>query len=84
MSFHLVNNKEVKNDIYEIKHFYKSKLIGLEKRFVLEVKKTTSFIAHNPFLFQKRYKKVRMASTEVFPYGIFHTFRNPNRWKERL
>ncbi|WP_318641341.1 type II toxin-antitoxin system RelE/ParE family toxin [Flavobacterium ardleyense] len=100
MSFDLVNHKEVKNDIYEIKHFYKSKLIGLEKRFVSEVKKTTAFIAQNPLLFQKKYKSVRMALTDVFPYGIyyhlneskkvitilgiFHTVRNPNQWRERI
>ena len=57
MSFNLVNHKEVKNDIYEIKHFYKSKLIGLEKRFVSEVKKKTAFIAQNPLLFQKKISK---------------------------
>ncbi len=54
-------------------------------------------IQHNPNLFQKRYKSIRIHFIKRFPYGIhyfldgtavrviafFHTSRNPKRWERR-
>ena len=96
----LVNHKEVKNDVFHAKYWYKTQLDGLEKRFANEVKKTITCITQNPFLFQVKYKNTRTVYTEVFPYGVhyhinedtktitilgvFHTSLSPDKWQSRL
>ncbi len=73
---------------------------GLEKRFANEVKNTLNYLIKNPLLFQVKYKSVRTAYTEVFPYGVhyhfnentqtitvlgvFHTSVSPDKWEKRL
>jgi hypothetical protein len=100
MSYTVINHKEVKNDVLQAKDWYKSQQKGLEKRFANEVKITLNYIIKNPLLFQVKYKKVRTAYTEVFPYGvhyhlnektksitvlgIFHTSISPDKWLKRL
>jgi plasmid stabilization system protein ParE len=100
MSYTVVNHKEVKNDILQAKDGYKSQQKGLEKRFVNEVKNTLSYLIKNPLLFQVKYKTVRTAFTEIFPYGVhyhlneetktitilgvFHTSISPDKWLKRL
>jgi hypothetical protein len=100
MKYTVINHKEVKNDVLEAKEFYKSKQTGLEKRFAIEVKNTINYFIKNPLLFQVKYKKVRVAYTEVFPFGVhyhldkktntitvmgvFHTSLSPDNWLNRL
>lgn len=100
MKYTVINHKEVKNDVLEAKEFYKSKQTGLEKRFATEVKNTINYFIKNPLLFQVKYKKVRVAYTEVFPFGVhyhldektntitvmgvFHTSLSPDNWLKRL
>jgi hypothetical protein len=78
----------------------KTKQKGLDKRFANEVKITLNYLIKNPLLFQIKYKTVRTAFTEVFPYsvhyhlnektktstvlGIFHTSISPSKWIKRL
>jgi hypothetical protein len=100
MSYTVINHKEVKNDVLQAKDWYKSQQKGLEKRFANEVKITLYYLIKNPLLFQVKYKTVRIAFTEVFPFGvhyhlneetttitvlgIFHTSVSPNKWLKRL
>lgn len=100
MSYTVINHKEVKNDVLNAKDWYKSQQKGLEKRFASEVKTTISYFIKNPLLFQEKYKKVRIAFTEVFPFGVhyyfnektktitvlgvFHTSISPSKWLKRL
>ena len=100
MSFTVINHKEVKNDVFESKNWYKKQQSGLEKQFANEVKKTINYIIKNPLLFQVKYKDTRIAYTEIFPYGVhyhldensktitvlgvFHTSIKPNKWLKRL
>ena len=100
MSFTVINHKEVKNDVFEAKNWYKKQQIGLEKQFANEVKKTINYIIKNPLLFQVKYKDTRIVYTEIFPYGVhyhldensktitvlgvFHTSIKPNKWLKRL
>ncbi|MGV1012397.1 MAG: type II toxin-antitoxin system RelE/ParE family toxin [Flavobacterium sp.] len=100
MSYIVINHKEVKNDVLQAKDWYKSKQKGLEKRFSNEVKNTLNYLIKNPLLFQIKYKTVRTAYTEVFPFGIhyhvnektktitvlgiFHTSVSPDNWLKRL
>ena len=100
MSYTVINHKEVKNDVLNAKDWYKSQQKGLEKRFASEVKITLNYLIKNPLLFQVKYKTVRVAFTEVFPFGvhynlneetktitvlgILHTSLSPSKWLKRL
>lgn len=100
MSYTVINHKEVKNDVLDAKNWYKGQQKGLEKRFASEVKITLSYLIKNALLFQVKYKTVRTAFTEVFPYdvhyhlneetktitilGLFHTSISPGKWLKRL
>ncbi len=100
MSYTVINHKEVKNDVLDAKDWYKTQQKGLEKRFASEVKITLNYLTKNPLLFQVKYKTVRVAFTEVFPFGVhyhfneetktitvlgvFHTSISPTKWLKRL
>lgn len=72
MSYTVINHKEVKNDVLQAKYWYKTQQRGLEKRFASEVKITLNYLIKNPLLFQVKYKTVRTAFTEFFPYGVHY------------
>ena len=90
---------KLKIDVLEAKNWYKTQQKGLEKRFANEVKTTINYFIKNPLLFQEKYKKVCIAFTEVFPFGIhyhlneetktitvlgvFHTSLSPSKWLKR-
>ncbi|MCA6422016.1 MAG: type II toxin-antitoxin system RelE/ParE family toxin [Flavobacterium sp.] len=100
MSYAVVNHIEVKNDVLQVKDWYKTKQKGLEKRFANEVKSTLNYLIKNPLLFQIKYKTLRTAYTEIFPYavhyhfneksktitvlGVFYTSISPDKWLIRL
>jgi hypothetical protein len=100
MIYTVINHKEVKNDILQAKYWYKNQQKGLEKRFAIEVKNTLNYLVNNPLLFQIKYKTVRIAYTEVFPYsvhyhldeieksikilGVFHTSLATDKWLKRM
>jgi len=74
--------------------WYEEKLLGLGEEFLLAVEECANSIGRNPYLFQIKYKNIRMALVERFPYGIFyfvennkiivlsifHLSRNPKLW----
>jgi plasmid stabilization system protein ParE len=96
----VINHKEVKNDVLQAKDWYKNQQKGLEKRLANEIKTTLNYIIKNPLSFQIKYKTVRTAFTDVFPYGVhyqlneetktitvlgvFHTSISPSKWLKRL
>ena len=100
MNYAVINHKEVKNDVWQAKEWYRTQQKGLEKRFANEVKITLSYLIKNPLLFEVKYKTVRTAYTAIFPYGvhyhlnedtktitilgIFHTSISPDKWVKRL
>jgi hypothetical protein len=43
MSYTVINHKEVKNDVFEAKNWYKKQQNGLEKQFANQVKKTINY-----------------------------------------
>ena len=71
---------------------------GLGKDFELCLEAGFNQIQRDPLLFQKRYKNLHIHFIDRFPYGIhylieedtikvfgvFHTSRNPVKWKIRL
>ena len=90
---------EVKFDIQEAKFWYKDQKAGLEKRFAQEIKKTLVRIQNNPKGYEIKYKDIRSAFTDVFPYAIHffiddehkriviiaivHQYRNPKLQQSR-
>lgn len=74
MSFQISYVIEAENDIRLAKKWYKIQQSGLEKRFALELKETINYISQNPFLFEVKYKNIRVAFTKIFPFGIHYDF----------
>lgn len=86
-----------KQDIKEV--FFKYKLIrkNLGETFILSIKKEVKIISKNPSSYQIKYKNVRVALIETFPYlihfsvygskivikAVFHTSRNSEIWLDR-
>lgn len=61
---------EVKADIVEAKDWYKSQKPGLERDFAREVKRSILRLQKNPDGYELKYKNVRTAFTDIFPYAI--------------
>ncbi|HEY9535412.1 MAG TPA: hypothetical protein VIQ77_12795 [Mucilaginibacter sp.] len=95
--YQLLVSDETRLDILDAFSWYESRQPGLGKDFQLCLETGFNLISRDPSLFQKRYKSVRIHFIERFPYGIhylvdkntikvfglFHTSRNPTRWKIR-
>jgi plasmid stabilization system protein ParE len=62
---------EASQDFSEAKLWYKkTKVEGLAQRFSKTVKATIKHLQKNPTIFAVRYKNVRVAHTDKFPYAI--------------
>ncbi len=88
-----------KEDIRETAQWYSKQQKGLGKRFTAEVREKVYFIRQNPKTSNVRYKNVRTAVLNVFPFmihytvdeksttviilAVLHTSRNPELWKNR-
>jgi hypothetical protein len=70
MSYKLVYFDEVKQDIQEAKEWYRMQVKGLEKRFAQDIKKAILRLKKRPTVHAIRYKNVRIAHPDVFPYAI--------------
>jgi plasmid stabilization system protein ParE len=60
----------VKIDVIEAKAWYKLQQPGLEKKFATEVKTCILRLQKNPLGYQVKYRNIRTAFTEVFPYAV--------------
>ncbi|OFX54863.1 MAG: hypothetical protein A2046_07070 [Bacteroidetes bacterium GWA2_30_7] len=94
MIFKIVFRARFSKQMLSCYSWYEEKQIGLGEDFLQNVEMCINSISQNPFLFQIKYKNVRMALTERFPYGIFyfvennkiivlsifHLSRNPKLW----
>jgi plasmid stabilization system protein ParE len=90
---------EVKPDIKGAKEWYKSQKDGLEKRFIHDIKASIIRLQKNPLKYEVRYRNIRIAYPDVFPYAIHfyidelknriviiaitHQHRDPNHSQER-
>lgn len=93
MPYKIVYFDEVKLDIKEAKDWYRLQVKGLEKRFAKDIKAAILRLKDRPTVHAIRYKNVRIAHPDVFPYaihfyvdelsqtivitGIVHNSRNP-------
>lgn len=97
MMYFLMISSPAKNDFLEAVVWYEAKRVGLSIDFELCIEAGLFQIVSNPFLFQERYKNIRINFIDRFPYGIhyriienkievlgfFHTSRSPTNWLER-
>jgi toxin ParE1/3/4 len=90
--------RQAKNESEESKEYYESKRLGLGREFAQEVDKTLQRIEERPEQFPEVYKTVRKALLDRFPFciffrikeaviqiiAVFHTSRDPEKWKGRV
>ncbi len=74
MVFNLDYLDVVKSDICEAKDWYKNQKTGLDRDFAREVKKSILRLQKNPLNYEVKYRNVRTAFTEVFPYAVHFYF----------
>jgi len=97
MSYTVSIAEATEKDLHEAFRWYEEKQILLRRRFESSVSNAIRSIQQNPLQSPKRYKETRVRFLHDFPYGIhyrvhehhiliiavFHTARNPERWKSR-
>ncbi len=67
----------VKVDVIEAKAWYKHQKSGLEKEFAREVKKCILRLQKNPLGYEVKYRNVRTAFTDIFPYAVHFYIDQP-------
>jgi len=86
------------NDMEESLNWYEARLEGLGQRFIKSVDSNLSSIQSNPLKYPKKYRNIRIALVEGFPFvihflnehdcliiiSIYHTSRNPKKFIKRL
>ena len=72
MTYKVLFFDEVKQDIKEAKSWYRQQLKGLEKRFAEDIKTAINRIGERPYIHATRYKNVRIAHPDIFPYSIHY------------
>lgn len=99
MAIKLIYSRFVKDDLKEINEWYKEINKGLWNSFTEEFRLKINLIKENPLSFELKYNNIRIIFLKKFPYGIhysynaeeniieiysvFHTSRDPEKWKER-
>lgn len=68
MDFELEFTREAEVDFKEIDCFFYA--LGIVERFYEDFNRQMTYIQNNPFLFQLRYKNVRIAHLQNFKYSI--------------
>lgn len=72
MKYSIKFEEESLTDFSEGISYYEKISESLAEKFHTEFWKTINLIKANPLHYQNRYKKIRIAFTEVFPYGIHY------------
>ena len=76
MTYKLVIKPFAELDAMEAAKWYNDHREGLGDEFLLALEAKIHAIRRNPNQFSVKYKKVRRALTERFPYGIFFLIEN--------
>ena len=98
MKYSLLVSDEAYLDILNAFLWYESARDGLGKDFELCLEAEMNRIIKKPLQFRAKYKKIRVAYIERFPYGVhflierniikviavFHTSQDPVNWASRL
>lgn len=98
MRYHLELIAEAEADLGEAFDYYEGQLSGLGRELVSTLEQQLERIVENPSQYQVRYRGVRRAVMQRFPYAVFylvegeavvvlaieHQGRDPEHWKQRL
>ena len=98
MAAELIFAAEAEQDISEAYDWYEQRRLGLGEEFFSCVDACVQSIRRSPELLVKIHEEYRRALIRRFPYvifyeydgkavtiyGVFHTSRNPGKWRERL
>ena len=98
MAAELVVAPEAELDIAEAYGWYENRRIGLGEEFLSSVDACLEGIRRQPELYAAVYQTYRRALIRRFPYAVFyeyaegrvtvysvfHTSRNPEKWRQRL
>ena len=79
MPYKIVYFDEVKNDVKEAKDWYRLQVKGLEKRFAQDIKAAIVRLKNRPTVHAIRYKNIRIAHPDVFPYAIHFYIDEPSQ-----
>lgn len=76
MQYFIELSDEAKLNIKEALEYYSDISISVKDRFEVELTKSMELLFKNPLHHQVRYRDIRIAFTEVFPYGIHYIVEN--------
>lgn len=93
MDYNLILSPRAEIEIDNAMDWYKSKVKGLEMRFLIMIKLHLKRIQNNPLLFSKKEYEFRICKVDVFPFiilykiendtiiihSIFNTYQNPSK-----
>ena len=96
-NYKFIVRDEADLEISDAYFWYESKAQGLGERYLTFLDDCFKTIRTNPNSFQKVYKEKRMAVVLTFPFvvlyhitddqiiisSVFHTSKNPKKWKKR-
>ena len=74
MPYKVIYFDEALHDVSEAKKWYRKQQEGLQKKFSSSIKKTIARLQNHPTAFAIRYKNVRIANSDTFPYGVHFYF----------
>jgi plasmid stabilization system protein ParE len=97
MNYKLVFKEEADQEIRESFIWYEQQRSGLGESFLTEVDRSIDLILNNPYQYAIRHNNKRAAVLKRFPfiiayevienevivYAVFHTSRDPEKWKKR-
>ena len=95
--YHLIIKEEAREEISDAYFWYEEKQNKLGKRFLNSLDDCFNSLKSNPKIYAKKYKNMRQALLDVFPFvviyeieksnilvfAVFNTHRDPKKWKKR-
>lgn len=98
MAAKLIVAPEAEHDIDEAYGWYEGQRLGLGEEFLSCLDARIQAICRTPEVYAKVHKDYRRGLVRRFPYavfyehaggtvtihGVFHTSRNPDKWRQRL
>lgn len=98
MAVELVISGDAENDLGDAYHWYEQRRVGLGEEFLGCIDACIQRICRTPDLFGAVHQDFRRALVRRFPYAVFyeydgrsvtiyavfHTSRDPKKWRERL
>ncbi len=72
MAFNVILKPLAQIEVANAYHWYQQPHIQMGDAFLLELERTSSFLASNPHLYQKVEQDLRSAHLNRFPYTLFY------------